>query len=299
MEDVDRIFLESGPGLAPLRHVTALPLDVTSSEDDISTYLKYRMRRIELRMGSQISDALIQKLIMKSSGLFAWAAAASDALDKITNPTESKLNASLQSFDATLLDTFYEMVLDSVGDWSDRVFVVAFRTAMGIILEAKRPLSNKAIASLGAPQVDESRTIAELGSILYQSPQVHLMHPSLSGFFFDLSRCRRGDWMFHHSALNHFLGLRCLECLNQAIGEALNENLPEHVVYACEYWVNHICDGTADPDIRSRTEEFLRHHLLLWLEVMSVMKQLDASILQLGILVAWASVSNLLSSLFS
>lgn len=60
---------------------------------------------------------MIQQLVEKSNGLFAWASAAADRIDNFAeHAQEWDFAAALQAVDDRLLDDFYKAALDDMGD---------------------------------------------------------------------------------------------------------------------------------------------------------------------------------------
>ncbi|KAK5011794.1 hypothetical protein LTR28_003609 [Elasticomyces elasticus] len=77
----------------------------------------------------------------------------------------------------------------------------------------------------------------------------------------------------------------------------VNEYLPPHVQYACRYWVEHLrrCAFAAEePAVQAATEvhEFLKVHLLHWLEAMSLIARVDEAVKSVIQLETWLSVAG-------
>ena len=56
------------------------------------------------------------------------------------------------------------------------------------------------------------------------------------------------------------------------------KHIPPHLLYACTSWTEHTRQSLINGDFLSILEEFLRKHLLHWLEVMSVIGAVDLRI---------------------
>jgi hypothetical protein len=55
--------------------------------------------------------------------------------------------------------------------------------------------------------------------------------------------------------------------------------LPPEVQYACLYWIEHLQKGDAQFSDDDRIYQFLRTHLLHWLEALSLMQKISKGIL--------------------
>ena len=59
------------------------------------------------------------------------------------------------------------------------------------------------------------------------------------------------------------------------LSSRLAESIPVHVQYACRHWSHHLCNGHITQDIIDLMSTFTREHLLHWLEVSSLMGNVD------------------------
>ncbi|KIL56355.1 hypothetical protein M378DRAFT_89472, partial [Amanita muscaria Koide BX008] len=60
--------------------------------------------------------------------------------------------------------------------------------------------------------------------------------------------------------------------------EQIQAKIPQHLRYACTYWVNHLeVANMEDEALRNRLEMFAYGHMLYWLEVLSLIGQLDSA----------------------
>jgi hypothetical protein len=76
----------------------------------------------------------------------------------------------------------------------------------------------------------------------------------------------------------------------------LRDNVPEHLRYACLYWVHHLTDLPDDSGgLYDKAKAFLFLHLLHWLEVMSLLNMIDATFSMLQSVRHWFQVPLFLS----
>ena len=148
------------------------------------------------------------------------------------------------------------------------------------------------------------RTLHPLQSILVvpdvdqTSGVIRIIHPSFPDFLVDGSKCTRTDILVDRKLQNTFLSERCLQIMNANLGRnpcnivstwatnieiedlssRLAASVPVHVQYACRHWSSHLCEGHITQDVIALISVFTREHLLHWLEVSSLMGEMDRAV---------------------
>ena len=297
------------------RHILAYELDITSpaTSEDILSYFRHRLSFIRIKnrylgLGEDWpGDAVIRRLVQRASGLFIWAAT---ALEFINGHDPRKrvgviLNGDVACDAEAGLDALYGTALESAGRWDDEDFVADFQNILGVILLAREPLSSDAIdALLHMPEDRPSiHTTSLLGCILQQGPTVRVLHPSFADFLTTKDRCRRDKWYFDRSTCHRRLAFLCLDRMDAALRQNIcamtlandiaAETLPEEISYSCVFWIDHIC-GIEDDflPVVNQLRKFLFHHLLHWVEAMSVLRRSRDTISGLDRLLHWISVGS-------
>jgi hypothetical protein len=146
------------------------------------------------------------------------------------------------------------------------------------------------------------------------SETVSTFHPSFRDFLVDPQRCSDEDFLVKPMEHQHQLLSNCLRLLNtnlrydvcgiQNLGRAnaeipdlperLAKSVPEAVRYACLFWPVHLIAGGFLADSASAVLlEFCAHHLLHWLEALSLIEELSSAGKHLPRVTAWCQVSNL------
>jgi hypothetical protein len=297
-------------------HILARSLEITSdvNEKDMSSYMRHRMevvrkKNVYLSLPNDWpGEDSIRSLIVRASGLFIWASTATEFINGYD--PRARLDTILKGDQASgaqsALDALYKTALALSGIWDDDSFVMDFTAILGLVLVARRPLHTTAIDILlclrsGRPCI---HMVSHLGCVL-QQPIVRVLHPSFADFLLDRSRCGRDVWFFDPSVHHRYLAVRCLEHLtkilktnmcNLTLSEDITyETLPDDVAYACDFWIDHIC--TVEEDTKAITEwrlhDFLSQHLLHWFEAMSILRRSGDTIVKLGWLLHWTSVSQI------
>jgi hypothetical protein len=139
---------------------------------------------------------------------------------------------------------------------------------------------------------------------------LHLHHPSFRDFLLDKNRCRDLNFWVEEKQAHQALARSCIEILsislkqnicgleapgvlttNIEIGQ-VEEYLPAELQYACLYWVQHLKKSSSQ--LYDQVHQFLRDHLLHWLEALGWMMKTTEGILAIFSLEALIPVSSFL-----
>jgi hypothetical protein len=313
-----RLEMDISDAIQAQTHILSHEIKTTCkvNTEDISSYLRHRMefvRRKNRNLPLPIDwpgEYNIRRLIVRASGLFAWASTAMEFVDGYD--PRSRLDTILRGEKASgaqsALDVLYKTALESSGMWDDEDFIADFTDVIGLVLVARRPLSTAAIdALLRLPGHRPSlHIVSHLGCVL-QKPIVRVLHPSFADFLSNRSRCGRDIWFFDTSVHNRHLAEHCLDRLTEVLKENMcnlsisddtrNDTLAEGVSYACDFWIDHICAIEEDTIcVAGHLHTFLLRHLLHWFEAMSIMRRSRDTISMLDCLNLWISVSHISTS---
>jgi hypothetical protein len=186
---------------------------------------------------------------------------------------------------------------------------------VGSVLVAKYPLTSKTLDSLlglgkntlqypiklrDGSQIrltSSASLIGALASILLDDENgVRFLHASIRDFFTRSSRRADNCFFIDTDKYNRELTIRCFNTMDAlkrdicAINDPtklnsevldldtrLQEYLPEHVRYACHSWYQHLVNITDDDlETYDQAKAFLLTHLLHWIEVMSLLADIDS-----------------------
>lgn len=300
---------------------------------DISIFLEHNFKNF--RQGRPLAPSwpgkqAIVHLVCKSGGLFIWAATAYRFISQGGPLIEKRLSKILQG-DASAtkpekqLNEIYNTVLkSSIGladDEEEREDLYGLlRGTLGAIVILFSPLSVVSLAQLlNIPQKDVELTLAGLHSILDipqdQARPVHLHHPSLRDFLLDKDRCGDPHFYIDKKKTHGSLAESCLWLMSVSLKkdicdlrapgayardvqiEQIEQCLPADLQYACRYWVQHLRGSEFQLDDNGKVHNFLRDHLLHWLEALSLMRGTSEGVLaiiSLESMVRVSDVSNML-----
>ncbi|KZT42154.1 hypothetical protein SISSUDRAFT_1125832 [Sistotremastrum suecicum HHB10207 ss-3] len=288
-----------------------LNLSSTENTDDITRYIFSECSRIAVKKKGRpnIDDDWPgphrrRLFLERTAGLFIWASTAFRMLELARNPDLELIDllkaTPTGSGAQDSLDALYKRAIDAIGHWNESGFGEAFRTSMGAVIVAMRPLTLKSIDRLVGDEIQNDRAgqiLITLGSVLtgVDSPEepVKVLHPSFSEFITDSSRCSDPMKRIDRKVHDRKMSVRCLRALCSAdvlrrnicdlpdasipnskiedLQKRLVERLGEEIRYSCLYWVSHVLRCNAmDIELEELIFEFLSDHAIHWLEVMSL-----------------------------
>ncbi|KIL60889.1 hypothetical protein M378DRAFT_167559 [Amanita muscaria Koide BX008] len=215
------------------------------------------------------------------------------------------------------LDHFYTIILRNVvpANCDNQIIVSRYQSIMGAIVCASRPLPVSTLAHLIDMDIEDIHTMLEkLQSVILLGdddvPRVY--HKSFPDYLTDQARCKdpdlRIDSKTGHTQMakccfkitNNHLKYNILDLGNVArfmsnedglkkdkiTDERLQEKIPQNLRYACVYWGNHLeVANTEDTELITRLEKFVDEHTLHWLEVLSLIGNLDLAHRAIGVVI--------------
>jgi hypothetical protein len=277
-------------------------------EGDLKLFLEYEFRQMTRNFDFAIKwpgDDAIKALLQQACGLFIWVATACRFISEgkstfaCARLKEISSHEGKSSEPADRLDEIYIAVLDSAinqPQWRQREkeeMTQALREILGplILLYSTLPLKSF-VNLLGA--TDQQRIesmLSHLHSIL-DVPTDHLRairlhHPSLRDFLLSRDRCGESDFWVNEEETHIALITASLRIMNEALkmdicqqgtpgvlvsdlSEAqIQHFLPPELQYACLYWTSHCKRSDQKLLDGGVVHNFLRKHMLHWLEAMS------------------------------
>jgi hypothetical protein len=300
-------------------HVKPLELDLTSAatQRDILTYIRHQMKSINKknRYWGPLGWPGLQKvkaLARRACGLFVWASIVCNFID--AHDPGKRLDIILKGNQAptadAALDSLYQTALKVLGMWDDADFVEDFRSIISIMLVLRNPLNTIAIDNLlnhpdGRPS---AHTVEKLRCVICSNPTVRFIHPSVADFLMDKSRGGNEIWFFTPAFCERNIATLCLRRLTEVLHRDMSrfallldredETTPKDVVYACVFWIDHVCMVEDDlSSIDQLLKTFIDQHILHWFEAMSLLRRFSLAITLLGQLFDWIQSHRHLSNL--
>ena len=272
------------------------------------------------------------ELAMYADGLFIWADVACKFLESRGDPDmqlEMLLISDKRVQAEVKLDYLFDHVMrssfESIGEdnWHYVVdSIVALKTPltyrdMDLLLGLPTGLQGVALVNGRHIVLTTSHgIISSLRPVLRidsdMRDDVRLLHKSI----FDFLTGRADDSIRVDLDMQHgMLALRCLEFMNQklhydicGIGDTsllnsevsglaglVHEHIPEALRYACRHFSHHLNDmSRAHQEVTEKLQRFMTEHLLHWIEVMGLLKELPAAEQGLQVLSDYLTVSFIL-----
>ncbi|KAH6883823.1 hypothetical protein B0T10DRAFT_445692, partial [Thelonectria olida] len=280
-------------------------------EHDIWTFLYLELGRIrddfnmsaaeERRLPSDWpGEFILQRLVRTASPLFIFAATTCRFIDdRRCGDPETQLEEVLdQATHGSKLDMTYLPVLKQqlagVPGYKRQEIIENFRSVVGTIVSLASPLSALALSRLlSIPLKRVSARLDMLHSVLSvpstQESPVRLLHLSFRDYLVDHENREANELWVDEEETHRTLAKQCMRlmynCLHEDIcnlqtpgsrrstigSQKVKKCLPPELQYACLYWVYHRRAFNPRSDDNKEIYDFLRKHLLHWLEAMSLM----------------------------
>ncbi|TDL14348.1 hypothetical protein BD410DRAFT_861377 [Rickenella mellea] len=205
-----------------------------------------------------------------------------------------------------------------------------FKSVMGQILAAFEPLSVDALAKMRSAALVDGKLRSNdvvtsivkfmgslLSGVLNDFMPVQVLHTSFRDFLSDQSRS--GDFYVNQHEQHSDMALACLNIMKNELhfnicriktSYKLNENIcgldkcikkyiSPQLAYSCKFWMKHLQKVTVplDPKFQRKMIFFLKKQLLYWLEVLSVLKEVNIAPSMLSLILKLKMVSNITSPL--
>ena len=309
-EDLEEAFQSSR-----IVHRHELDIGADNSKTDVGTYVRTRMKELRSRKRlTWLGDDRIEKLVLKSDGLFIWASTVCNMIELYPRDTAFDRLTNLSG--STALDgltQLYATALRDAGPWSQEEFTADCCSVLGFVFAAKEPLSCTAIDSILRPSQASADTIGRFKAVLRWSntKPIRPLHASFTDYITDRKRCGDQPWFVNTTDHSNVLAGLCIDHLNAALKENVlgltlapkqvhpwkssGASLPEATAYACKYWIGHVAAFPASDgqhaQLAANVHNFISVHLLHWIESMSILGQSRSCAILLGELHQWIPVS--------
>ncbi|KAF7972469.1 hypothetical protein HWV62_17886 [Athelia sp. TMB] len=294
-----------------------LRVDPETSGADIAAFIRSRLKEVRDRNVKYFPDALkswpddddVNGLVNLASGHFIWAHTACRMIGTDGNPKDNleglikHLNTSDDSF--TSLYQLYKTALNSAIRWDNRRSCDQARDLLGAVICAQVPLSCDAIDELLGQRSSSLQTVSSLGSVLSWSETgpIRILHTSFYDYLtlHSTTGPTAGPWALTVSEFHAKLAKECIALLTGKLKENMcnlvlphpitDETLPEAIAYSANFWIEHVClIMKPAEDLADKIHQFLRDHLLHWMEALSIGKAFDVALRSLPNLLKWIQV---------
>ncbi len=260
-----------------------------------------------------------REIVKRSEGLMIWVVVVCQFLETCYDPERDLMELLNQSLPSgrgpeKQMDELYAAILEK-RDWTDQKLAEAYDHVMGMILASKVPLTVHAMVQLlsgriGKHGVEELlRFIKPLLLSSDEGKPVQILHQSLHDLLVKRAKDVESWKLFAvNEELQHKkLAAVCIQVINAELSEDTpgtgfiqrrrripkisDDAIPEHVLYACRFWIEHLLAiEEPEPELIHGIQILLTEKLLLWLEVIICKGQFRQ--LNFGSLTDWIHVSS-------
>ena len=269
------------------------------------------------------SSSDIKILCKKAAGFFIYASTVvrfimlskncppTQQLHRITSLPQSTFHEGRSGIDI-LYSQVLEQAVDDM-DIDDEEPHSHFRTVVGALLLVFNPLSVETLMDLiGVPGI--STTLRPLHSVLLvpisKVAPIHIFHKSFPDFLMDPKRCINHQFFINPQIHHREILFSCFKVMKKGLKRNICnlddyillsevEDLPEHrsayignaLGYACRFWANHLMSIPGSSldveEVWKMIDEFFTIYLLFWIEVLSLMGNLDICVYALNNVQQW------------
>ena len=219
----------------------------------------------------------------------------------------------------TGIDLLYTQVLEQAVDdvdIDDEEFYSHFKTIVGAALLVFNPLSVRALSDL-LKVSGISTTLRSLHSLLLvpDGPEesVRAFHKSFPDFLTDPKRCKDSRFYVEPTVHHAEILLSCLSLMKERLTGRNICQLDDYAIlsevgdlstlqkvyigdsleYACQFWTKHLLEIPSNSpcveDIQREIDEFFTTHLLHWIEVLILIRNLGIGVYAINNVEKWCS----------
>jgi hypothetical protein len=234
--------------------------------------------------------------------------------------------ASTTAPERKLNDIYITVLKNSVGhgydDQEKEDLYEILRRVLGSIVLLFSPLSAVSLTRLlDTSREDVELTLEDLHAILdiprQKSRPIRLHHPSFRDFLLNKDRCSDAPFWVDEKQAHKALADHCIRLMSATLKRdicglrtpgalatdvesgRIDQVFPPEAQYACMYWVQHLQRSDAQLHDGDQVHQFLREHLLHWLEALSLMGKTSEGVLAITSLESYIPVSQFHSALWN
>ena len=276
------------------------------------------------------SSSDINILCKKSAGLFIYAVTIVKFIaSKYHTPTErlTLITSLPQSsiYEGRLgINLLYTQVLEQAFcdvDFDEQELYSCFRSVVGMVVLVFNPLPMEGLSTLLRIS-DIHVTLRPLHSVFLvpsnMTDPIRVFHKSFPDFLTDPTRCKDERFFINPLVHHQEILLSCLSLMEERLKRNICDlddyvslaevgDLSTHcqaqigdtLEYACQFWVKHLVEipssGHNVEEVHKAVDKFFTTHLLFWIEVLSLTRNLDLGVHALNDIQQWyISVSCIL-----
>jgi hypothetical protein len=271
----------------------------------------YKTKKLYGLEGSWPSVKDIKSLVELSSGLFIFAATAAKFIqDRDYSDPQGQLGQLLgaitvaNSSPQRLLDELYLQVLEKAFPKISSEDASKLKMVLGSLVLLYDPLSPSNFEQLLDLSIPLNSMLRHLQSVIVLPSDgnkvMRLIHPSFCDFLQDPKHCSNTSFLITPDLQHAFLAKACLDVMKMLkqdicnikqpwklhheldnLPELVHRHIPPYLQYACRHWAQHLCHALMFDNLLGALEEFCCKYLLYWVEVCSLLGDLQNALVAL------------------
>jgi hypothetical protein len=252
-------------------------------------------------------STVIKELTGQAAGLFIWAKTLVEFVH-LGEPQEQLLHIQNGVIGEGDMAVLYRQILETSFKSPSPKLATWFCTIAGAIIVAKAPLSRQDIIHLLAiePLSMLDNILMGLHSVMDSGDVLRFSHQSFVDFLVDSESCPPMFLVIEASHNKDLLqaSLHAMEiglqfnicqlatshiCNNDVpnLHSLIKNKIPTHLVYSCHFWADHLQATIFDLKVFEAVKEFFHTKLLYWMEVLSLIKEMNTAMHALALTANW------------
>lgn len=247
----------------------------------------------------------------RAAGLFIWAKTVVDFIDE-GEPTTRLQDITDHTLRLGDMGHLYSLTLKTHFPSPTFRELHWFRVLVGAIIMAKRPLSRPECIHL----LEVERPVLDficngLRSVLEPGDTLRFAHQSFVDFLLNPEGCPK-DFFINPGEQSYLIDacLRTMStklCFNicnlttstrlnadvPGIKEKVAQGIPSHLSYSCCFWADHLSDAPFSEGLMKTVKKVLEDGFLYWLEVLSLLGDMNRVAPTLKVVLDWSTVRPL------
>ena len=306
-------------------HPLPIKLASESNKGDLHKFVEDRMEDLVDEFGGDLPPGWpgterISKIEELAQGLFQWV----HHLHKFIKfgidqdaDLDLVLSTKFHGKPTERLFDLYATTLTHICKDENEDFFTNYKLYMGRILAAKSPLTSSNFCSLfrGSKKAVLDGIVWRFGSVLYTDGKgaIRVVHQSLVDFLTTSELCTNSKLHIDLEVHNAAFARSCLELLSRTLKFntcelpnafqlrseiedlplRLDAYIPELVRYSCRFWGAHLLAVPKEhnhDEIYQHAEHFFQQKLFYWLEVLSLLDDLESALMLLRDVQKWVDL---------
>ncbi|KAI5118071.1 hypothetical protein M0805_003660 [Coniferiporia weirii] len=279
-------------------------------EGDIEQYTRHCAERFQV----DLVETQVTELAAKASGLFIWTSTVFKFIGMQINKrkaVQAILSQDSMGNAEAELDKVYITVLQNAAMGPENAQIIRSVIGLVVCISKNRPLPEHVLLEFLSTIENDidllvlKETIDRLQSVLYRDASngeaIRACHPSFLDFV--NTQARSQDYWTEPSSMDALMTTRCLQIMDSMLKfntcciessylsnkdipdlrSKINSHIPQHLLYTCLYWMNHLagCNGFGADIIHVHellNQIFCSPKALYWLECLSLVEELKSGI---------------------